>query len=291
MKLNFFLCLHPEDDLLFRLAQDVIQLEQAIEELGQLIDFLKTDKDVFVFYDSRDVSSALEHLEGLLDDPSRLTNPKTALRLILRRCPNVQDESQLDHQSSYFSWHYQRAEIRPENGNILAEIAERVINSIDEAKFIALILGDTTHNSSSAIPVFKDNNRDVQLPKFVLIEYVFGFSQAFNWLNKSRKPRNFNKNPKHGENGEGMRSNNGEKVSPLLGSKEDAHQILQTAIGCPGTTELYNFDDKNGRYLVFKFENEHRVTTYHGYHPENEAEVPASVRTWIEKTRLLKPPA
>lgn len=288
MKLNFFLYLHlQEQDVLLNLAEDAVQLEQLLEDLSNLIAFLQTDKDVAVFFDSRDVSGALNHLKELHDDQSRLTNPTTALRLLLRDYPDVQDESQVDHQSSYFSWHYQESRVHPENVSILAEIAERSLASAGAAKFLALTLGDTNHSNAPIIPVFKDSNQDAQLPKFVLIEYVYGLAQAFNWLNKNRRPRKFIKNPKHGENGLGVRYNKGEKVSPLRCSEAEAHVLLQTAIGDNKTAKLYNFDVAHSQYMEFPFENETPENIYHGYHLDNEAEVPNSVRAWIEKIRLV----
>ncbi len=91
-------------------------------------------------------------------------------------------------------------------------------------------------------------------------------------------PRNFNINPKHGENRQDIRTVNGEIISPLRCSHQKAQALLDTAIG-KSEKELYNTDPDYDEIIVFKYEGPTPQNMYHGYHvPKNTEEIPFDIR-------------
>lgn len=96
------------------------------------------------------------------------------------------------------------------------------------------------------------------------------------WLSNNRKPeRNYNWNPKHGENGKGAhRDHQGYPVALLLSSKEHAKEILKYAIGVEGKKSLYVYDDPYEKVMQFMPEAEN---TYHSFHIEDN-KIPAKIK-------------
>ena len=81
------------------------------------------------------------------------------------------------------------------------------------------------------------------------------------WFTRNRVPvRLYNWNSKHGENGKG----NWKGEAALLGSRQDAAQLLPAAIGIKERKDLYLFDKQYGKYMRFMPENV--ADTYHSFH-------------------------
>lgn len=87
--------------------------------------------------------------------------------------------------------------------------------------------------------------------------------------------RKFVHNPKHDR----VRpiANKGEEVSILDCSEERASKLLINAIGKESANDkqLFNFDNENGKYIVFY---KHIDSEYHGYHINDENEIPHQVK-------------
>ncbi|MDR0832915.1 MAG: hypothetical protein LBN93_01805 [Candidatus Symbiothrix sp.] len=104
-----------------------------------------------------------------------------------------------------------------------------------------------------------------------------------NWVSDI-KPRTFNLNPKHGENGKGNQPN----ASPLLCSKHNAQTLLNTAIPCflERGKNMYNFDDDKKTFIVFFYEGDNPLNQWHGFHlkpDEWTKEIPKYIHKYFGK--------
>ena len=119
----------------------------------------------------------------------------------------------------------------------------------------------------------------------IKIDNLKNEKEIFEWFAQNRlPPRNFNINPKHGENRQDVCIVNGETISPLRCSSQMAKALLDTAIG-KSEKELYNIDPDYDEIIVFKYEGPTPQNMYHGYHvPKDAEEVPIDIRKkFIEK--------
>lgn len=97
------------------------------------------------------------------------------------------------------------------------------------------------------------------------------------WFSRNRVPaRCYHWSSKHGENGRGNWP--GEAV--LLCSRQEAEQLLHSAIGIKERKDLYLFDKKCGKHMRFMYEN--LGNTYHSFHIE-EREIEPCYKTIILK--------
>jgi len=104
-------------------------------------------------------------------------------------------------------------------------------------------------------------------------------------LKEAEVNREYHWSEKHGENGSGVRHNKGEIVSPLLCSRQEADTILKAAVGYYKTDEMYGYDPKHEKFVVFKSEGELTPKRYHAYHPIDQGEVPEEVKTFLLSLR------
>ena len=82
-----------------------------------------------------------------------------------------------------------------------------------------------------------------------------------NWFTRNRVPkRNYHWSSKHGEFGKG----NWPGVSVLLGSRQEAEQVLHAAVGTKEKKDLYIYDKTYGKYMRYMPENVN--DTYHSFH-------------------------
>ncbi|MCP4352624.1 MAG: hypothetical protein GY795_44780 [Desulfobacterales bacterium] len=156
------------------------------------------------------------------------------------------------------------------NDNTFCEIAERK-NRSSEDNYALLNHHASAINSMIVVNINRESAIEIDN-----LRNNTGISE---WFAQNRlPPRNFNINPKHGENKQDMRIANGERISPLRCSEERAQTLLNTAIG-KSERELYNTDPDHDEIIVFKYEGPTPQNMYHGYHvPKNSGEVPFDIR-------------
>ena len=148
------------------------------------------------------------------------------------------------------------------------EIAQRKYNNFDQA-FAFL--------NYRAIAI--QNEIEIQVNGIInCFEILDNKIQLINWFSENRIPkRNFQSIPKHKISKPILR--NGEIISPLFGSTENAEIILKTAIGI-NPRELFGYDKSNEMVIVFKYENNTPQNQYHGYHiAKNSEEIPKEIKS------------
>lgn len=110
----------------------------------------------------------------------------------------------------------------------------------------------------------------------VTIPYVVDFTSFDKWLQKNRMARSFNNlDTRHIENsGNHRRDSKTNKLkSPLIGGiggRKNAESLLTSAIGDKRSTsnasDLMEFDETNGEYIWYEYENVSPQNIYHAYH-------------------------
>lgn len=250
-----------------------------IMEEGILNDFLKKIdyvNDFFQYkrydgyYDAKNVEAFFYPLD-LLEEC--YPNKKTLVRSILKKWgENWRIDRKQDDNECYM---YYCTRIQDDT---LCEITKRKI--LDKSQSYLLI----NHNAFLCRSEFvrtKCDENDIEISVANI-----NIKNIANWFENNRKPeRVYHWNPKHGENGKGAHpSNNGDKVSILMGSNGEAKMLLKKAIGIDLKTMFY-YDVKNEQYIEFKREAEN---TYHAFHldSQDEVRVPREIKAKIKILEL-----
>lgn len=160
--------------------------------------------------------------------------------------------------------------------NAISEVAVRMLNrpndSFSLVDCMALVSG-----CSPCVASVDDKNVEVS---------ILGLDEreVYNWFCDNRKPeRDYNWNPKHGEYGKG----NWAGESRLLGSRDEAKQLVKNAIGETYRGTLFCWDAQYGHYMEYKNELNN---TYHSFHLEgvNEKRIPHQVKVLIDRFQKQK---
>lgn len=209
------------------------------------------------FYDVENVKQFLEHYD-LLNDFYPM-NPSRTLRILLKEWINWRSEKV---SSSNASCVLLAQEMRD---NSFCEVGSRKIqdknNSYSLASHDALTIPLRTHTISI-------EEKAINIDCLLICDLP-------NWFRTNRVPKRvYHPNPKHGENGIGE----WQHAAKLLCSHSDAEAMLQRAIGYHEIDELYYFDSKYHKFIIFRFEGDNPQHQYHAYHIENENEIPKAVK-------------
>jgi len=251
---------------------------ESLSAFCSLIDIAISERDSKIFYDELNVDAFFEQVDILFDEQEYFSTPRMMFREIFRTAQNWGDEMTVNNSCCYFLWDLECAEAKILSNNILREIAERLISVSGKCLLLPF---SNPNNTRNFFPVFKDANHIPGLPVFAHIYYAFDKESLEKWLAENRQPRLFNLSPKHGENGQG----HWPTASRLLCSRDRAKELLETAIGDKRITdELYNFDEEQNCYIVFKYEGENPQNQYHAYHlPINSNEIHDQIKTLLRQ--------
>jgi hypothetical protein len=236
-----------------------------------------------LFYSSSGMGRLFKNLEQLKSfaEDYFLTNPLDQLRVLMRDLDSEDADYRRGHKATSNYQYITKAGAHSINVNntLLAEAAEYVLNG---RKTLLLNLPASEVNQEN--PIHISIGSIVPPPNILTVSFSAAKDKAMLtfWTKSNHAPRKFNLNPKHGENGKNARANKGEKVSLLHCSKEQAQIFLNDAVCYTDTNELFYLDATNGKFLVFKTENTPN-NSYHGYHVEDESEVPGQVRQYLRK--------
>jgi hypothetical protein len=253
-------------------------LEEFLKNYQQMIEIVEREKGATIVYDAKNIKEFQEFMIELNDEFMSLQG---AFYTLLSNAKNFRENSKQMTDCLYFIWNLEQLTAIQILDSIasLAEMAEE--KRQDENKKLVLIYHDRI-DINRPIPVIKDHYGN-RCPFFICIPHVRNRTELEDWINKNRQSRLFNLNPKHGENGKGAKSNKGEEVSVLLCNKKHAQELLDSAIGDKRKTKkLFNFDNEHKKFIVFEDENT-PDNTYHGYHVDNENEVPKHIRRLLHK--------
>jgi hypothetical protein len=273
-ELNVFLLLPEANPLhgFFHDAYEFVEEESLfrfLKELSESMEWIYRERNAVSFYSSENIQRFIDNFEDFKDD--YLLDPASKIMDILADAYNWHEQQEQEQNCAYFIWHGQTAHLVV--NNVISEIAERQKNS-PEKSFLLLnfYAASFTGEKLNILKEVSEDNYLSILPTFLHVDNV---TQLLKWLVDNRQKRNFNLNPKHGENGIAAHNKSrGNDVSLLLCNRAQAQELLNNAIGdARHTTELYNFDRRHQKFIIFKFENETPQNQYHGYHPDNQDEV------------------
>lgn len=249
-------------------------LNVLIKHIVSFVDFYK-DEECNLIYDSKNIEAFAFVLRIL---PECYPNAERALRLCLRNVENWRKNRVSSEDDIYV---LNRAEIKDE---MRTEIAERMEVNPDNEYLITIYY-----------PVFKAKKWNLKKDDktYSIESSPMSIKAVFDWLSKHRHPKRvYNWNEKHGEFGKGAHPDNkGNLVSVLMGSREEAAEIMPKAIGIPYYDEIYCFDNKYKKYMEYKAECKYSnlqpdndIRKYHSYHIDDDSQVPKRVK---EKLSLI----
>lgn len=164
-------------------------------------------------------------------------------------------------------------------GESLAEAAEyKHINQ--KAVIINFISSD--FNISNTVYVNKSNAIPPNDMILLSLEVINSKNDMLEFFLENREEIIFNLNSKHGENHNIVKYDNGKVISPLECTKEDANIILKLSIGGSiKSKELYAYDEKREKFIIFKSDNTSNPKSFHGYHPHDQNEIPEKIKSFL----------
>lgn len=253
---------------------DEISLNNLIKGIVSFVDFYK-DEECKLIYDSKNIEAFAFVLKTL---PECYPNSERALRLCLKNIENWRKNRVSSVDDIFF---LNRVEIKDETRT---EIAARMGVNPDNEYIITIYYPDFKAKKWS----LKKDGKTYSIESLPM-----SIKAVFDWLSKHRHPqRVYNWNEKHGEFDKGAHPDNkGNLVSVLMGSREEAAEIMPKAIGIPYYDEIYCFDNKYKKYMEYKAECKYSnlqpdddIRKYHSYHIDDDSQVPKRVK---EKLSLI----
>ena len=249
-------------------------LENYLSEVEIQLYRADCEKGSNLFYDSTNTEKFIDQI-NLIDELGNFEYQNVESLLYsdyLTNADNIQDNQKYENSDNtkYCLWNFY-SEISDDFPPILKEIAERKLQNEHE-KYLLLNINNAFVYNRNFIPVLKDSlkNSTQQLPQFSHIYFVTNFFELEKWFKENRTPRNYNfDDNRHIENHPKSLVNSKDK-SPIIGGekgKQHIASLLEDAIGDTNDKDyLINFDEKNGQYVRFEYENENPQNQYHGYH-------------------------
>lgn len=251
-----------------------------IEELLKAIRCFYYYRDAKIYYSGEGVLKLISNFEELdsINDYA-LTNPIGQIRVVLFETNAINwDESK--KQKEEINYYYQLsggAAPQSVKATTLAEATEYKYNG---ALVGVLNLLSSEYNGTSPIHINRSSINPPPLMQILELDIFSTKAVMTGHIKTKRAQRVFNLNPKHGENGIGVRANKNEVVSPLECNRNEAELILNNAVGTENTDELYGYDSVRKKFMVFKNEGNNH---FHGYHPIDQKDVPEEVKRFLRE--------
>ncbi len=265
-----------------------------LQQLSQMLEPFYREKGN-VFYDKNDIDAFCNFMHELHEDAEYMTNWREQLGDILQNALSWREKPAQDTQALYFFWDMLK-ELEGKKGisllkdNTLSELTERLLQ--ENSPCHILVMPPHTKNpyeGKESIATFKDTyeTQNMTLPAFAKIQYATHKLQVLTWIKNHRQPLVMNKSNKHGLDGKGAHKlNKGDTVSVLYCSTiEEAQKLLDDAIGDKRLLErnLFNYDEKVGKFIAFFDEGDTPQNQYHAFHFETEADAIKKIPNEIMK--------
>lgn len=157
--------------------------------------------------------------------------------------------------------------------NIVAEAAYERCRS--QKQVVLLINASALSSDENAITFSCDGGKTYP---YALDVRKLNVEEIALYLTERRYPeRVFELNRKHGECRKEVRYENGQKISPLKCTKEQAQKLLHLAFGLKDR-HVWAFDIKENQLVEFK---RHSDFVWHGYHIDEEDERERNIPSWL----------
>ena len=157
--------------------------------------------------------------------------------------------------------------------NIVAEAAYERCRS--QKQVVLLINASALSSDENAITFSCDGGKTYP---YALDVRKLNVEEIALYLTERRYPeRVFKLNRKHGECRKEVRYENGQKISPLKCTEEQAQKLLHLAFGLKDR-HVWAFDIKENQLVEFK---RHSDFVWHGYHIDEEDEKERNIPSWL----------
>lgn len=249
------------------LIYDEDSLKSIVEEIKKFADFYK-DEECSLMFDSKNIKASM-FLPS--ERPKFYLDATRKLKLILNNVDyfklgdwrEYRISSETDEYTLYYS---------PCKDEIRTEIAARQETNPNDDYLIAVHI---TNYKAKIWKLSKDSKT------YPIESLPMSIKEVFEWLATHRHPkREYHWNPKHGEFGKGAhKDNKGLTVSGLMGSREEAADIMPKAIGEHPYSTLHCYDNKYYKYMEYKQEStDEDKRVYHSFHIDDETRVSQRVK-------------
>jgi len=251
---------------------------EVVFNLASILNSFKFHTDIVVYYSSVDMELLLNNFHEIAKMiPGDYENKINLIRALLEQvnARNWQKHKKQRHDMIYFHQESVGEKTHNVTNTSLAEATEYKFN---EKKVAVVNLSHSEYNDSIPIHI----NRSTLIPPKAMhmfrLETFKNKKDLLAYIMENWYQRNYNHNPKHGENGKNVKQNKDEEVSPLECSIEEARELLKFAVSTRNKAELYMYDRVRNKFIIYKAESEQ---VYHGYHPINQDEVPQEVKDFL----------
>lgn len=233
--------------ILFERLENTISHEdeyrQYITDVIDLLDRADCEKGVELYYQNTNKQGFIDDLNDNAEmEDFYMINPEMVLHHALRYATNWERESKYETHNAcvYKYWNGGTTE---EALPLLKEIAEYSLQKEGKPLFLNLKSAFNTLGRKY-IAVLKDCYQNLEYePQLILIAHVSNFLQLEFWFQENRRQRNFNRDDNRHVKGHPDYRGDLEK-SPLLCSKDEAQELLNTAITDQRAREQVNKDHK-----------------------------------------------
>ncbi|MFP3040699.1 hypothetical protein LQZ19_02645 [Treponema primitia] len=197
MALNTFLLLPQEEDDICKIITDEISFNNIIGNVLCLLNFIRKDKGIKIYYDSKNIKIFLDMCDAFITG-HYLENAKYKLENFLtRKSIDIQNKILRDGTCNYLLYTYNKYPVVNNNNTpeIIIVVVENIINYPDQ-KHLLINVVDHIESCRDVLLVIKDAKHIAGLPKFVRIPFVTEKGELELWLhtNDRAKFSLFNKN-------------------------------------------------------------------------------------------------
>ncbi len=252
---------------------DEIVLEEAnlisfLSQLDALLEIVACEKDTNLFYSANEIKDFLINVEET-NKELYLIDVASIIDEYLQKAnaTNWQDKSLQNSSFQYILLDFNEQRMIQLSDHSINEGIERQLDYSENK--VSLINHLAIKTPNQYLSLLKKTSIPTSFPIAINIPLINNEIELFRWLSQNRKPRIFNLNQKHGENGKGAhKANKGDDVSILECSEKKAQELLIDAIGDAriNSKRLYNYDSDIDKYILFYYEGNNPQNQYHGFH-------------------------
>lgn len=265
------------------IPKNQIEFENNLESLIDSLHCFNFFNECEVFYNSEGISELFKNIDFINEEEQYPLFDKIAqLRELFKDSSKVTDWFYGKIQKNDHNYLIQLGNgfcPHPADGTSIAEATEY---KFQNEKIVILNLISSEFNLNNKMYVNRVNTIPPNEMNLIELDLIYNQNNTLEYYFENRTKIEFNLNPKHGENHTKLKIIDGEEVSPLECTKEEANILLQIAIGNKNTSKLFAFDIKREKFIEFKYDNTTNPTTYHGYHPHKQ-KIPNDIQSFLKK--------
>lgn len=239
-----------------------ITLIRADCEQGAILYYSSSNKEAFV-----EEAQVLEELLGFFG----ILNFEEAINyLLLTANANNWEQNTIhdieEQYSFYKQWISENRSLGEDVPPTIKEITEKAFRIRNRQNEKSLLL-NTLHFFPAKNPISMIKGSNEGDPLIIPIVFVTNFQELDKWFLDNRQQRNYNmEDNRHIENHPSHKMGKSPLLNGLNGKNHAASLLINAVSDQRDRAYLINFDEGNGCYIRFEYENDNPQNLYHGYH-------------------------